>query len=44
MVKNNKQINKSYQYPPCHEEIITKMRHPNYDGGGVLLYLLMLVH
>src|SRR2546423_10557933 len=37
MVKNNNQPNKSYQYPPRHEEILAKMRHPNYDGGSFAL-------
>lgn len=36
MVKNNNQPNKSYQYPPRHEEILTKMRHPDYEGNFVL--------
>ena len=36
MVKNNNQPNKSYQYPPRHEEILAKMRHPDYEGNFLL--------
>ena len=36
MVKNNKQINRSYQYPPRHKEILERMRHPDYEGNFLL--------
>src|SRR5690349_16319106 len=36
MKKNNNQPNKNYQYPPRHEEILTKMRHPDYEGNFLL--------
>src|SRR5947209_8782765 len=36
MVKNNKQPNKSYQYPLGDKEILAKMRHPDYEGNFLL--------
>jgi predicted XRE-type DNA-binding protein len=36
MVRNNKKLNKSYQYPPRHKEILAKMRHPDYEGNFLL--------
>ncbi|CAG8752885.1 39484_t:CDS:2 [Gigaspora margarita] len=36
MTNNNKQPNKSYQYPPRHKEILAKMRHPDYEGNFLL--------
>lgn len=36
MPKNNKSTNKSYQYPPRHEEILAKMKHPDYEGNFLL--------
>jgi len=36
MVKNSNQPNKNYQYPPRHEEILAKMRHPDYEGNFIL--------
>ncbi|CAG8731545.1 4166_t:CDS:1 [Racocetra fulgida] len=36
MVKNNKQLNKSYQYPPRHGEILAKMRHSDHEGNFLL--------
>src|SRR5689334_2169317 len=36
MVKNNQQLNKSYQYPPRDKEILTKMKHPDYEGNFLL--------
>ena len=32
MIKNNK----SYQYPPRHKEILTKMKHLDYEGNFLL--------
>lgn len=38
MVKNNsKHKYQSYQYPPRHEEILAKMRHPDYEGFNIVL-------
>ena len=36
MVKNNQQTNKSYQYPLRDKEILTKMKHPDYEGNFLL--------
>lgn len=36
MVKINRQLNKSYQYPPEDKEILAKMRHPDYEGNFLL--------
>lgn len=36
MTKNNKQLNRSYQYPKEDKEILAKMRHPDYEGNYLL--------
>jgi hypothetical protein len=36
MVKNNKNLNKSYQYPVRDKEILAKMRHSDYEGNFLL--------
>jgi predicted XRE-type DNA-binding protein len=33
---NNINNNKNYQYPPHHEEILMKMKHPDYEGNFLL--------
>jgi len=38
MVKNsNKHKYQNYQYPPRHEEILAKIRHPDYEGFNMAL-------
>lgn len=34
---NNKQLNKSYEYPPEDKEILAELTDPNYEGGSYVL-------